>query len=100
LEHAYEQALTAFSQNTLSDAQVKRAITLLKSYDVYGRDDPFVAAYHFGKFMVAGGKAKAFDDWLTEIEKVTAEDVLNVANKYLQVDHSTTGLLVQNDNQF
>jgi len=50
--------------------------------------------------MVAGGKAKAFDDWLTEIEKVTAEDVLNVANKYLQVDHSTTGLLVQNDNQF
>jgi zinc protease len=100
IETAVDDALTLFKTSTIEPEDFKRAVTKLKSLDVYGRDDPFVSAYLFGKFLVAGGKAEAFDDWLVDIQKVTVEDVLRVFNNYIVLKQSTTGLLVSDAKQF
>lgn len=94
LEKAFDEKLEAFVESDISKEDIQRAVTKLKSLDVYGRDDPFSAAYGLGKFLVAGGEAKNFDNWLTDIEKVTKDDLLRVFKKYMVLKQSTTGLLV------
>ncbi|MAI08208.1 MAG: peptidase M16 [Magnetococcales bacterium] len=94
LEKAFDEKLEEFVESDISKEDIQRAVTKLKSLDVYGRDDPFAAAYGLGKFLVAGGEAKDFDNWLTDIEKVTKDDLLRVFKKYMVLKQSTTGLLV------
>lgn len=93
LEKAFDEKLAAFVESEISKEDIQRAITKLKSLDVYGRDDPFAAAYGLGRFLVSGGKAENFDDWLTDIEKVTHDDLVRVFKKYIVPQQSTTGLL-------
>ena len=94
LEKAFDEKLEEFVESDISKEDIQRAVTKLKSLDVYGRDDPFAAAYGLGKFLVAGGEAKDFDNWLADIEKVTKDDLLRVFKKYMVLKQSTTGLLV------
>jgi len=94
LEKAFDEKLEEFVESEISKEDIQRAVTKLKSLDVYGRDDPFAAAYGLGKFLVAGGEAKDFDNWLADIEKVTKDDLLRVFKKYMALKQSTTGLLV------
>lgn len=100
IEKAIDEALNDFKISEIQADDFNRAVTKLKSLDVYGRDDPFVSAYLFGKFIISGGEAEAFDDWLTDIQKVTVEDVLRVFDTYIVLDQSTTGLLVSDAEQF
>lgn len=99
VEQAFDETLLSFKSSTVQADVIQRAVTKLKSLNVYSRDDPFVSAYLFGKYIVAGGNAKNFDDWLKDIEKVTESDIQRVAEQYLNIKQSTTGLLVSDAKQ-
>tara|TARA_R110000868_G_scaffold262401_2_gene521145 strand:- start:126464 stop:127819 length:1356 start_codon:yes stop_codon:yes gene_type:complete len=102
IESAYEEVLVDFLKNGLSGSTdaLERAKVRRVSSDVYGRDDPFSAAYVLGRWLVAGGLADNYDDWLSDIKLVTKQDILSVAGQYLKKSQSTTGVLVSDSTQF
>lgn len=92
IESAMEKIITDFiAQKDLTEEELTRAKTQFLAADVYARDDIFVTAYRLGKWIVSGGSAETFDDWMKQIEQVQVEDVIRVAEKYLQEPQSTTG---------
>lgn len=100
VEKAYEEVLQTFLENAFEQDALNRARTSLVSSDVYARDDPFVAAYRLGRWLMAGGTAETFDAWLDEIKTISRNDVMDMAKRYLTTNDYTTGYLVGDETQF
>ncbi len=92
-EQALDKAIATFFSEGVTEQEIKRAAVKLKAADVYARDSVFNTALRLGRFLVAGGALKKFDDWLVAIDRVRAEEVLRVGRTYLVKDRSTTGIL-------
>ena len=72
---------------------MQRAKNLEQSGFVYGQDSIFREAELLGVYQMLGDY-HMIDNYLTQIDKVTAADVQRVAKKYLVDDNRTVGVLV------
>lgn len=93
-EKALDKAIADFFAIGVTEEELKRAAVRLKAADVYARDSVFNTALRLGRWLVSGGDLKRFDDWLTKIDVVKAEELMRVGRTYLVKDRSTTGLLL------
>ena len=100
LETAIQKVVDNFIKNGVDDKELQRAKSKMLSLDVYARDDPFVSAYHLGKWIVSGGRAQDFDNWIEEVKLITVDDVQRAAAKYLTGHNTIVGLLAADEADF
>ena len=92
-ERAVNKVIATFLNSGLTQDELTRAKMQAKSADVFARDDLFEAAYRVGKWLTAGGTVEHYQSWLNSIEAVTMDDVRRMAEKVLNIQQSTTGIL-------
>lgn len=91
---AYDQALADFAAEDLTPALLKRAQIRQKANDVYERDDTMGFGTRLGWWLTLGGTVKSFNSALDDIDAVTLSDIKHVIRKYLNIETSTTGILL------
>ena len=93
VEKAIDAQLQKVRTEPVSARELKKAKNQIEAGFIFGQDSIFGQAMRLGQYETAAGW-KLLDGYLPGIRKVTAEDVLRVAQKYLQPDRRTVGTLV------
>jgi zinc protease len=88
-----DKQIAALRNAPVTPEELQRAKNLEQSGFVYGQDSIFREAELLGVFQMLGDYHR-IDDYLTQIEKITAADVQRVAKKYLVDGNRTVGVLV------
>ena len=76
-----------------SEREVQRAKNQIESSFIMGQDSIHMRAKKYGAFEMLGGW-RLVDSYLEGIRKVTPEDIVRVAKKYLKEDNRTAGILI------
>lgn len=93
VEAAIDAEIAKLKDGGVTSEEVERARTRLIASAVYAQDSQSSLARVFGVALTTGQTVEDVQDWPERIEKVAAEDVLRVANKYLDINRSATGML-------
>jgi len=88
-----DRQIAALREKPVSDAELNKAKNLEQAGFVFGQDSVFQEAMQLGLYQMLGGY-KMVDEYLGNIDKVTAVDVQRVAGKYLLASNRTIGVLV------
>ena len=88
-----DKQIAALRDQPVAPEELQRAKNLEQSGFVYGQDSIFREAELLGVYQMLGDY-HMIDNYLTQIDKVTAADVQRVAKKYLVDDNRTVGVLV------
>jgi zinc protease len=80
-------------QNGITEDELARAKRRIVASFVFAQDSQRALANAFGQALATGGDIASVRDWPAKIETVTAEDVVAVARKYLEIERSVTGYL-------
>ncbi|HEY1849988.1 MAG TPA: pitrilysin family protein [Candidatus Binataceae bacterium] len=88
-----DKQIAALRDKPVAPEELQRAKNLEQSGFVYGQDSIFREAELLGVYQMLGDY-HMIDNYLTQIDKVTAADVQRVAKKYLVDDNRTVGVLV------
>jgi zinc protease len=88
-----DKQIAALRDKAVAPEELQRAKNLEQSGFVYGQDSIFREAELLGVYQMLGDY-HMIDNYLTQIDKVTAADVQRVAKKYLVDDNRTVGVLV------
>lgn len=100
ISQAVEDVLMDVQTNGVSTEEVERAIISLRASEVYEQDDIFQQVYKIGSWIMAGGQPEGYHTYQENLQQVTPAAVQRVAEKYLSVTQSTTGMLAQTEAQF
>lgn len=95
VEKAIDAHIEEIKTNGVSERELTKAKNQIESAFVFALDSNYSKAYYTGMFELLGSW-RLMKDYLDGIKKVTAQDVKNVANKYLKIEQSTTGILLPN----
>ena len=76
--------------NGVTEEEVARAKGQIRAEQAYSRDGSYSIAANLNE-AIATGDWTYYTNYLENIEKVTAEDIKRIAQKYLLEDKSTTG---------
>lgn len=98
-EHALDIAIAAFLKKGFKAEDLNRAKNGLIADAIYAQDSQSQLARLYGTALASGQKIEDISEWPSRIEKVTAEDVMKVARKYLVIKRSTTGHLLPGNPQ-
>jgi len=93
LEKALLAEVEAIQKEPPSQDELDRARAQVEAAFVFAQDSMFYRGLLLGTYEIAGGW-KQIDDFLPSIEKVTPEQVQQVAQKYLTPINRTAGVLV------
>jgi zinc protease len=93
VEEALYAEIDAVKDKGPSEFELKKAKNQLEADFIMSQDSLFYQAMLLGIFEILGDW-KLRDIYIDEIQKVTADDVIRVANKYLHQDNRTVGVLV------
>lgn len=88
-----DKQVAALRDTPVTPEELQRAKNLEESGFVYGQDSIFREAELLGVYQMLGNY-HMIDDYLSEIDKVTAADIQRVARKYLVNSNRTVGILV------
>jgi zinc protease len=93
VEQVLREEIERVKKDGVTDAEVATALGKYKASIAYGRDGSFAIASNLNESIAAGDWTLYYtvDD---ATAKVTAADVKRVANKYLDVNKSTTGWFI------
>ena len=94
LEHAIRAEIEKVKNAPVSAEELARVKTQVIAGDVYQRDSLFYQAMIIGIFETVGLSWRNADEYVERVKAVTAEQVQQVAKKYLIDDHLTVGELV------
>lgn len=94
LKQAIYEEIALVKQELVSDVELKRIKAQVVASDVYERDSLFYQAMKIGMLDTVGLDWRLADQYVENINAVTAEQVRQVANKYLIDDTLTEGLLI------
>ena len=75
------------------DEELKRIKAQVLASKVYEQDSDFYQAMQLGLLETVGLPWQKADEYVDKINQVTAEQVREVAKKYLIEDHLTVGML-------
>jgi len=93
-ESALDQAIADFLKKGFETEDLARAKNGLIAEAIYAQDSQNQLARLYGTALATGQTIEDISEWPKRIEKVTAEDVMKVARKYLLLKRSTTGHLL------
>ena len=92
-----EAALTAeielLQKEPVGERELEKAKNQLEASLMFMRDSIFYQAMILAEYEIVGSW-KDFDNYIPKIRKVSSQDVMAAANKYLVPDNCTTGILV------
>ena len=94
LESAILEEIEALQRTPVTEKELQKVKTQLETQFILNRDSNFFVAMQIGMAESTGAGSHYFDTWLDSIRKVTAQEVMKVANQYLTTDHKTTGTLI------
>lgn len=93
LEKALLAEIEALQKAPPSDDELKRARSQVEAAFVFAQDSMFYRGLLLGTYEIAGGW-RQIDEFLPAMEKVTPQQVQEVARKYLTPINRTVGVLV------
>jgi len=88
-----DRQLEELRTKPVSAEELQKAKNLEQAGFVFGQDSVFEQAMQLGLYQMLGNY-RMVDQYLANIDKVTAEDVQRVAKKYLVAANRTVGILV------
>lgn len=90
LETAYDDVIRGLIAEGVTDAELREAKDRMKDEAVFARDSLMGPAMIFGQALTTGETIDSVEYWPDNIEKVTAQQVQDVARKYLNPDDTGT----------
>jgi zinc protease len=93
VENAIYDEIDRIKKEPIPQNELEKAKNQIESSFVFGQDSLFGRAYLLGQYEILG-QPRSVRDYLSGIREVTAEDVMNVATKYLSKDNRTVGILI------
>lgn len=97
MEAALLSELDAVKNKGVTIDELQRVKAQVIANDVYAKDSMFNKARTLGSMEILGFGVKAMDEYLDGIKSVTAEQVQDVAKKYLTAERMTVGVLIPTD---
>jgi zinc protease len=82
LEQAIHKQIDLVKKEPVSDVELKRVKAQVLAGDIFSRDSVFYQAMRIGTLETIGLDHRLLDDYVKNIQAVTAEQVKQVANKY------------------
>ncbi len=93
LESALRDQVERLREQPVTAEELERVKAQVMAADVYERDSIFYQAMELGILETVGLGHDALDDYVERIEAVTAEQVRDVARRYLDDDRLTVAIL-------
>lgn len=93
LEYALKQEVLQLKSELVSPEELQRVKAQILASDVYQKDSNFFQAMQLGLLETVGLGWQRADDYLAKIKQVSAEQVREVARKYLIEDNLTVAYL-------
>jgi len=93
VEDALHEEIEKLRKSPPSEREIQKAINQIESSFVMGQDSIYVQAMQYGMFEMLGDW-RLMDKYLAGVRKVTQEDVVRVAEKYLREENRTVGILI------
>ena len=93
LEQAVKTEIEALQTTLVTDEELERVKAQVIADDVYQRDSIFYQGMIIGSFESVGLPWKMADEYVEKVKAVTADQVRQVARKYLVDDGLTVGVL-------
>ncbi|MFK5949473.1 MAG: pitrilysin family protein [Methylococcales bacterium] len=93
LEYALKQQVYDLQRELISAEELQRVKAQVLASAVYERDSNFYQAMQLGMFETVGIGWKKADEYVDKINQITAEQVRDVARKYLLEDHLSIAYL-------
>jgi zinc protease len=94
LKNAIYEELELLKTELVSDAELQRIKAQVVASEVYQRDSLFYQAMKIGMLDTVGLDWRLADQYVEQINAVTAEQIRQVANKYFIEDSLTVGDLI------
>ena len=93
LEQAIREQIKRVQSEPVEEAELARIRSQVVASKVYERDSMFYQAMQIGTLETVGYGHEHLHSYLKQIEKVTPEQIQQVAKKYLQDDTLTVAIL-------
>lgn len=94
LEQALREELTDLQTNLIDEKELERVKAQVVSQDIYGKDSVFYQAMTLGMLETIGLPWHLEEEYVEQIQAVTAEQVQAVAKKYFVDDRLTVATLI------
>lgn len=98
VEDALYEEIEKLKKEPPLEREVQKAKNQIESSFIMEQDSIYMQAMKYGMFEILGDW-KLIDRYLEGIRKVTSEDIVRVAKKYLKEDNRTVGILIPIKNQ-
>lgn len=93
VEQALDLEIKRLQEEPVGEWELQKAKNQLEASFIFGQDSMFYQAMLLARHEISLDW-KAIDEYLPSIRKVTPEDILRVAKRYLIPDNRTTGILI------
>lgn len=93
LEFAIKEEIKAIQENLPDQKELDRVIAQVVAYSVYEQDSSFYRAMQIGILETTGLGWQTKDEYVEQVKAVTAEQVQQVATKYLTDKYLTVAVL-------
>lgn len=93
-EKALDEEIAKIKTEPVSDWELQKAKNQIEASFIMSQDSIFYQAMLIGRLETTGAGIKYLNTYIDEIRKVTPEDIMKVASKYLVDDHRTVGILI------
>jgi zinc protease len=93
IEKALDEEVERLQKMPVDDLELEKTKNQMESAFIYRQDSLFSQAMILARHEIALNW-KAADDYLPSIRKVTPDDILRVARRYLVKDNRTVGILI------
>jgi zinc protease len=93
VEQAWREQVRRLVEDGISDAEMKRVKAQVVASQIYQQDSVYGQASRIGRFDALGLPLDAVDRFIRKIQAVTADQVRDVARRYLVDDRMTVGVL-------
>ena len=94
LEKSLYEEIERIKKEPVTDKELQKVKNQEEAGYILGQDSIFFQARQIGSVETIGAGYKFIEGYVDNIRKVTKEDVMRVANKYLVEDGRTVGILV------
>ena len=93
LDKAFDRALASFVRDGIEAGDLERAKTRMVADAIYARDSQSDLARWYGSSLAIGQTLRDVEEWPARIERVSAEDVIGAARRWLDHKPAVTGHL-------
>jgi zinc protease len=93
VEQALKEEIKQLQTDLISPEELKRIKAQVSANNVYERDSNFYQAMLIGVFETIGSSWHKYDEYVSKVNQVTAEQIRDAARKYFVDDHLTVAYL-------